>query len=98
MAILTKVITASVGFVFTLGAFGKASAREPGPGVNGTVVMARETRSSSMGFSSVDALRKQLTELAASKDNDTRRKNTKNKTKTTKKEPRSPKKPTKGQR
>jgi hypothetical protein len=88
MAILTKVITASVGFAFTLGGFGKASAEDAKVSKNGTVVLAKETRTPSM--STVDQLREQLTILAATKDGKTKG------TKGTKTQTKSPKKPTKG--
>ena len=86
MAILTKVITASVGFAFTFGAFGKATAQEAKLAKNGTVVLAREnhrpTRSTAL-----EELRKSVMQLAST-DAQKPTKGTKTKTK-------SPTKPTK---
>ena len=65
MAILTKVITASVGFAFTFGAFGKATAQEAKLAKNGTVVLARENRTPTMSNSSLEELRKSLRVLAS---------------------------------
>lgn len=101
MRFLQKLLSALIGFVFTLGGFGKVSAREVRPTTEGTVVVARENRGPSIGANSVDALRQGLILLAASKDtkgkskNKTKGKNgktkSKSKTKTTKKKKRSPK-------
>jgi hypothetical protein len=64
MAILTKVITASVGLAFTFGAFGKAAAQEVKLAKDGTVVLAREnhrpTRSTAW-----EELRNSVKELAS---------------------------------
>jgi hypothetical protein len=86
MRLLTKVITASVGFAFAVGGFGKASAQEPKLMKDGTVVLAKEDRTPSM--SSAEQLRKEVIILAGQAP-------TKG-TKPTKTQTRSPKKPTKG--
>ena len=65
MAILTKVITASVGLAFTFGAFGKAAAQEAKLAKDGTVVLARENHRPTMNTSSLEELRKSLRELAS---------------------------------
>jgi hypothetical protein len=89
MAILTKVITASVGFAFTFGAFGKATAQEAKLAKNGTVVLARENRTPTMSNSSLEELRKSLSVLAS---NDAKAPGT---TKGTKTKTKSPTKPSK---
>ena len=89
MRFLTKVIAGLVGFVFSIGGFGKALAQEAKLTKDGTVVMAKEDRTPSMN--SVDALRKQLTVLAATKDGA----KAKAPTQPTKTKPKSPTKPTK---
>ena len=65
MAILTKVITASVGLAFTFGAFGKATADEAKLAKEGTVVLARENRTTTVSATSLEELRKSLRVLAS---------------------------------
>jgi len=95
MGLLQKLLTALVGFVFTLGGFGKVSARETAPTNAGTAVIARENRSASIGANSAESLRNSLILLAATKDKDSKKKSkkkSKSKTKKTKSKPKSPKK------
>jgi hypothetical protein len=87
MKLLTRLLSVLVGFAFTLGGFGKAVAQEAKLTKDGTVVMAKEERTPSM--SSVDALKKQVTVLAATKDGKTKG------TQPTKTKPKSPTKPKK---
>ena len=84
MGLLQKLLAALVGFVFTIGGFGKVSARETAPTTAGTAVIARENRSPAIGANSAESLRNRLILLAATKD-----KNSKNKTKKTKKKSKS---------
>jgi hypothetical protein len=94
MRILQTILSTLIGFTFTLGGFGKVSAREVRPTTDGTVVVARDNRGPS---SSIENLRKGLIVLAASKDGKDSKNKTKGKTKTktkgTKTKTRSPKKP-----
>ena len=84
MAILTKVMTASVGFAFTLGAFGKASARPQESKLtrDGTVVLAKLKEDRQPSMTTPEQLRKQVIEVAA-----TPTKGTRTRTKSPKKPP-----------
>ena len=98
MGLLQKLLTALVGFVFTLGGFGKVSARETAPSTSGTAVIARENR----GPSSGDKLGRESAHFCWRRPKITKtttiiitnRKNRKNPKKTrNRKKPRKPKKP-----
>ena len=92
MAILTKVITASVGFAFTLGAFGKASAQPQESKLtrDGTVVLAKLKEDRQPSMTTPEQLRKQAIDVA--------QKGPTKGTKPTRTRTKSPKKPTKGKK
>ena len=88
MKILQTTLSTMIGFAFTLGGSGEAAAQEFRATTDGPVVIARETRSSTMGYNSLDQLRKKSLEVAAQAPT---KKPTKG-TKPTKSKPKSPKK------
>jgi hypothetical protein len=104
MRVLQKLLTTLIGFLFTMGGVGKASAQQAQSAANGTVVIARADRGPSMNGGWYESQQNRLLLLAATKDNNRNKNNNKNKTKnktktksrsktkTTKKKPKSPSK------
>jgi len=81
MGFLTRLLMALVGFAFTFGAFGKASAQDVKLGSDGAVIMAREKRLPTMS-ASVEELRKSVMVLAANAEPPTKPTKTKTKSPT----------------